>query len=162
MMHRTAFETELPVPGWIALQWSERGIRRLNLAGQGPEFGREPMPPWVSETVERLKAFLAGKGDDLKGIPLDLDGLPPFHRKVLEVLLGTRPGQTLTYGEVALLAGSPGAARAVGQAVARNPLPILVPCHRVLASDGPGGFSLFGSLQSKARLLALEGVTLPC
>jgi methylated-DNA-[protein]-cysteine S-methyltransferase len=79
---------------------------------------------------------------------------------VAEVLRATKPGQTLTYGAVALLAGSPGAARAVGQAVARNPLPILVPCHRVLASDGPGGFSLFGSLEAKARLLELEGVRL--
>lgn len=120
------------------------------------------MPPWVAQAVERLKGFLAGSGDDLNGIPLDLTGIPPFHRKVFHVLLNTRPGQTLTYGEVALLAGSPRAARAVGQAVAHNPLPFLVPCHRVLASNGPGGFSLFGSLQSKARLLALEGVILPC
>ena len=74
-----------------------------------------------------------------------------------EILRGTAPGQTLSYGEVALLAGRPGAARAVGQAVKANPILILVPCHRVVAVDGPGGWSAFGTLERKARLLALEG-----
>ena len=161
MAQWTAFETDLARPGWIALQWGAGGIRTLRLLEERPERSPEPLPPWVLEAVQRLKDFLGGLGNHLAGLPLDLEGLPPFHRKVLEVLLTTQPGQTLTYGEVALLAGSPGAARAVGQAVARNPLPLLVPCHRVLAARGPGGFSLFGSLETKARLLALEGVTLP-
>lgn len=162
MIFQTTFEAEIGTPGWITLHWSERGIRLVRFMAERPGLPSDPMPPWVEQAVEKLKAFLTGAGNDLADIRLDLDGIPPFHRKVFEVLLRTRPGQTLTYGEVALLAGSPGAARAVGQAVARNPLPFLVPCHRVLASNGPGGFSLFGSLESKARLLALEGVELPC
>ncbi|MBP1628330.1 MAG: cysteine methyltransferase [Holophagaceae bacterium] len=162
MDHWTAFKTELGVCGWIALTWNERGLRTLKFLEEDPGLETEALPPWVAEAVERLKAFLAGHGNALQGIPLDLEGLSPFHQRVYEVLLATLPGQTLSYGEVALLAGSPGAARAVGQAVARNPLPLLVPCHRVLAANGPGGFSLFGNLQAKARLLALEGVLLPC
>jgi len=144
--------------GVCRLRWTDRGVRSLTF-GVEPEPG-DPPPPWVADAVRALTAHLAGEGASLDGIRLDLEGLPPFRRRVMEVLLATRPGQTLTYGAVALLAGSPGASRAVGQAVARNPLPILVPCHRVLASDGPGGFSLFGSLEAKARLLALEGVRL--
>jgi len=72
------------------------------------------------------------------------------------VLRGTLPGSTISYGEVALLAGRPGAARAVGQAVKANPVLILVPCHRVVGAKGPGGWSAFGSPERKARLLELE------
>jgi len=162
MKHWTTFETELGPKVRIALEWNDRGLRSLRLLEEGPTPPPGEAPPWVEELIGRLKAYLGGSGYELGTPPLDLEGLPPFHRRVFEVLLGTRPGQTLTYGEVALLAGSPGAARAVGQAVAHNPLPLLVPCHRVLAAKGPGGFSLFGSLATKARLLALEGVELPC
>jgi methylated-DNA-[protein]-cysteine S-methyltransferase len=144
--------------GICRLRWTDRGVRALAF-GVEPGPG-DPPPPWVADAVRALTSHLAGEGAALDGIPLDLEGQPPFRRRVAEVLRATKPGQTLTYGAVALLAGSPGAARAVGQAVARNPLPILVPCHRVLASDGPGGFSLFGSLEAKARLLELEGVRL--
>jgi methylated-DNA-[protein]-cysteine S-methyltransferase len=150
------FQTRL---GTCRIRWTSRGIRALTF-GVSPEPG-DPPPPFVARAVEALRQHLEGRPADFDGLPLDLEGLPPFQRKVMEVLLTTRPGQTLTYGAVALLAGSPGASRAVGQAVARNPLPILVPCHRVLAAHGPGGFSLFGSLDTKARLLALEGVRLP-
>ncbi|BDU78228.1 putative methylated-DNA--protein-cysteine methyltransferase [Mesoterricola sediminis] len=145
--------------GPCRIRWTSRGIRSLSF-GVEPGPG-DPPPPFVAEAARRLADHLAGAGDGLDGIPLDLEGLTPFQRRVAEVLLATRPGQTLTYGAVALMAGSPGAARAVGRAVASNRLPVLVPCHRVVASDGPGGFSLFGSLETKARLLALEGVRLP-
>jgi methylated-DNA-[protein]-cysteine S-methyltransferase len=92
----------------------------------------------------------------LGDIPLDLSKLTPFQRRVAEVLRATQPGQTISYGEVALLVGCPGAARAVGQAVKANPILILVPCHRVVAANGPGGWSAFGSPERKARLLELE------
>ncbi|HLO67674.1 MAG TPA: MGMT family protein [Holophaga sp.] len=145
--------------GPCRIRWTSRGVRSLSF-GVEPGPG-DPPPPFVAEAVRLLSDHLAGRGADLTGIPLDLEGMRPFQRRVAEVLLATRPGQTLTYGAVALMAGSPGASRAVGRAVASNPLPVLVPCHRVLAADGPGGFSLFGSLETKARLLALEGVRLP-
>jgi methylated-DNA-[protein]-cysteine S-methyltransferase len=149
------FPTEL---GPCRIAWTDRGIRSLAF-GAAQEPG-DPAPPFVAAAVRALQDHLAGRPADLGAIPLDLAGLPPFRRRVMEILLTTKPGQTITYGDLALLAGSPGAARAVGQAMARNPLPILVPCHRVVAADGPGGFSLFGSLETKDRLLRLEGTPL--
>lgn len=149
------FQTTL---GRCQLAWTHRGLSRLRLLGPGPDLSEKvDAPAWVLDAVERIARYLEGRKPDLGAIPLDLDSQPPFRRAVFEVLRALRPGQLLTYGEVALLAGSPGAARAVGQAVARNPLPILIPCHRVVASDGPGGFSLFGSLETKEILLRLEG-----
>jgi len=154
MAEWTAFETEL---GWIALAWSSRGLSRLHLAGpERPEIHEGGSPDWVREAETALRDHLSGVHADLSIIPLDLDGLPPFMRRVLEALRVTAPGETFTYGQLARMAGSPGAARAVGQVMAKNPLPILIPCHRVVAASGPGGFSLFGSLETKARLMALE------
>jgi methylated-DNA-[protein]-cysteine S-methyltransferase len=114
----------------------------------------------VSAAVEQIQGHLAGEPAVLSRISLDLEGLPRFRRKVLETLRATPAGATFTYGQVARMVDSPGAARAVGQAMARNPLPIVIPCHRVVAANGLGGFSLFGSLESKQRLLALEQVAL--
>jgi len=144
--------------GFLLLSWTERGICRLQLLPEGRARGPKDAPEWVRDAAERIRLHLSGKYADLAAIPIDLEGLAPFHRRVYEALHRTHPGQTLTYGELALLAGSPGAARAVGQAMKRNPIPILVPCHRVVASNGPGGFSMLGGMASKERLLALEGV----
>ncbi|HJW10048.1 MAG TPA: MGMT family protein [Holophagaceae bacterium] len=111
---------------------------------------------WVLDGLGAISAHLNGHPQDLRRIPVDLSGLTPFQRRVAELLRSTRPGQLISYGELALLAGRPGAARAVGQAVKRNPLLLLVPCHRVVGAVGPGGWSAFGSPEIKARLLALE------
>ena len=156
MDNEFSFATNL---GWIALTWTGQGLRTLSLFGAARSGLADP-PVWVREAAERIQAHLAGQPADLTTIAIDLEGLPPFRRKVLETLRATRAGETFTYGQLARMAGSPGAARAVGQAMARNPLPIVIPCHRVVAADGPGGFSLFGSLASKERLLALENVPL--
>jgi methylated-DNA-[protein]-cysteine S-methyltransferase len=156
MDNEFAFETRM---GWIVLTWTPRGLRTLNLFGAARSSSVDP-PAWVREAADRIKHHLAGLPSDLTAIPVDLEGLPPFRRKVLEALRATRLGETFTYGQLARMAGSPGASRAVGQAMAKNPLPIVIPCHRVVAADGPGGFSLFGSLESKERLLALENVVL--
>ncbi|WP_243317552.1 methylated-DNA--[protein]-cysteine S-methyltransferase [Geothrix paludis] len=142
--------------GRIRLGWTAEGICLLRFTDALDREETREAPAWVLEAVRRLMAHLAGSPQDLGGIPLDLSGLTPFHRRVADVLRATRSGQTLTYGEVALLAGRPGAARAVGQAVKANPIIILVPCHRVMAADGPGGWSAFGSPEVKARLLELE------
>ena len=142
--------------GWLGITWSARGVRSLDLLS-GPRAGQDA-PDWIQEAARLITAHLAGEPVELRGVPLDLEGLAPFHRRVFEALHRTGPGETLTYGHLASLAGSPGAARAVGQALKRNPLPILVPCHRVLAANGLGGFSLLGGLEAKRQLLALEGV----
>jgi methylated-DNA-[protein]-cysteine S-methyltransferase len=84
--------------------------------------------------------------------------VPPFHRRVYALARTIPPGATLSYGEVAARIGAPGAARAVGQALGRNPFTIVVPCHRVLAAGGKmGGFSANGGIATKRRLLAIEG-----
>ena len=87
-----------------------------------------------------------------------MEGVPPFHRRVYEVARGIPAGATLSYGEVAARLGDKGLARAVGQALGRNPFAIVVPCHRVLAAGGtPGGFSASGGVATKLRMLAIEG-----
>lgn len=144
--------------GMIRLAWTAKGICGLRFAGGSEAAVAAQAPAWVLEAVRRLMAHLAGHPQDLGDIPLDLSDLTPFQRCVAEVLRGTCPGQTISYGEVALLVGRPGAARAVGQAVKANPVLILVPCHRVVAAHGPGGWSAFGSPEVRARLLGLEGI----
>jgi methylated-DNA-[protein]-cysteine S-methyltransferase len=155
MTEWAAVETEL---GWIALAWSPRGLRLLRFTGpEPPDIEACDPPAWVRGALNLLRRHLAGETVDLGSIPLDIGGSTPFMQRVLAALRTTHPGETLTYGQLARRAGSPGAARAVGQVMAKNPLPILIPCHRVVAAGGPGGFSLFGSLETKARLMALEG-----
>jgi methylated-DNA-[protein]-cysteine S-methyltransferase len=166
------FDTPL---GTCGIAWSDRGIRRLHLpeatreaterkllSGLGQPATSAAPPAPVRRVLERVAQHLSGAPQDFADLLLDLDAVPPFHRKVYEVALAAPSGRTLTYGEVARLAGSPGASRAVGQALAKNPLPILVPCHRVLAAGNrPGGFTAFGGTDTKARLLGMEGVALP-
>jgi len=103
-------------------------------------------------------ALLAGQPRDLQYVRLDLAQVPPFHQHVYAIVRQIPPGQTRSYGQVAALCGDRQAARAVGQAMARNPFPIIVPCHRVLAAGGKsGGFSARGGVSTKLRLLAIEG-----
>lgn len=151
--HLLTFATAL---GRLRLGWTAEGICLLRFTDAVDREEAREAPAWVLEAVRRLMAHLAGSPRDLTRIPVDLSDLTPFRRRVAEVLRATAPGQVLTYGEVALLAGRPGAARAVGQAVKANSILILVPCHRVVGAKDEGGWSAFGSPEVKARLLALE------
>jgi len=132
----------------LALWVGPRGIRRLAW----------PAPPEAKpgSGLEPLEAFFEGLGPFPGELALDLEGLSPFQRGVAEALRRTRPGETITYGALAAALGHPRAARAVAQALKRNPIPILIPCHRVVGSGWSGGFSFPGGLDVKARLLALE------
>lgn len=113
---------------------------------------------WHKRTSEAVLATLDGKRVESLP-PLDLEGHTEFQRRVWEVLLAIPPGQTLTYKEVAARAGRPKGAQAAGQACGRNPIPVIIPCHRVLAaSQKLGGFS--GGLYWKIDLLRREGVLL--
>ncbi|MGH6794019.1 MAG: methylated-DNA--[protein]-cysteine S-methyltransferase, partial [Methylocella sp.] len=95
---------------------------------------------------------------ELSSVLLDMDLVPPFHRRVYEAARSIPRGGTMTYGALAARAGDAGSARAVGQALARNPFAIVVPCHRVVAAGGKiGGFSASGGIATKCRLLAIEG-----
>lgn len=145
--------------GTCALAWGERGIVRVLLSGFDAAAVRElPPPPAVADAARRIAALLDGAPDDLADVALDWQGVPAFPRRCYELARAIPPGETRTYGEVAALAGEPGGAQAVGQAMARNPFPIVVPCHRVVASGGRlGGFSAPGGNATKRRMLELEG-----
>jgi methylated-DNA-[protein]-cysteine S-methyltransferase len=153
MRHGITFATAL---GRLRLGWTAEGICDLRFVDALDPQEATQAPSWVLEAARLIMAHLAGQPQEFGGIPLDLAGLTPFQRKVAEVLRATQPGQIISYGDVALLLGRPGAARAVGQAVKANPILILIPCHRVVAADGPGGWSAFGTPERKVRLLVLE------
>jgi methylated-DNA-[protein]-cysteine S-methyltransferase len=124
----------------------------------GDEVPQQSPPAFVQSAIARIQALLAGARDDLTDLPLDLDGLAPFQRRVYEVTRAIPPGEVLTYGEVARRVGEPAAARAVGQALGGNPFAPVVPCHRVLAAGGKsGGFSAEGGANTKLRMLEIEG-----
>lgn len=112
--------------------------------------------------AREMRRWLAGEPAATAGVPVDLGGVPPFASRVYEVLRAVPAGSTLSYGELAARAGSPRAARAVGRAMATNPLAPFVPCHRVLGAGGAlTGFSAPGGTALKARLLAGEARTKP-
>ncbi len=120
------------------------------------------VPPDVAAAISRMAGLLDGVPDDLADVRVDLRGAPEFHRRVYEVTRSIPPGGTRTYGEVAARLGMPGAAQAVGQALGRNPVPIVVPCHRVLAAGGTmHGFSAPGGIETKRRMLVIEGALAP-
>jgi methylated-DNA-[protein]-cysteine S-methyltransferase len=171
-MHGYAlFDTTL---GRCAIAWSERGIATTQLPGSDdgatrrriaralPGATEAPPPPAVAAAIDAITRLLAGESDDLSSVPLDLDGVPEFHRRVYDVARSIPPGETRSYGDVARALGEPGAAQAVGRALGRNPVPIVVPCHRVLAANGAlHGFSAPGGIETKRRMLALEGAGAP-
>jgi len=160
--------------GPCGLAWTEHGMcavqlpestealtaRRLRQRCGVAPGDRPPTTGAVAQVVRRLQRHLEGGRDPLRDVPLDLR-CTEFVRSVYSAARGVGPGRTTSYGELAALVGRPGAARAVGQAMAGNPLPLLVPCHRVLAASGDlGGFSAHGAAGTKLRLLTVEGADL--
>ena len=131
---------------------------RLTRAHPDAVEATDPPPAEVQRAIDGIVALLSGRPDDLRDVPLDLDGVPEFNRQVYAIARGIDPGQTMTYGEIAAQLGEPQAAREVGQALGQNPVPLIVPCHRVLAAGGKlGGFSARGGVTTKLRLLDIEG-----
>ena len=156
--------------GTCGIAWNAKGIAgfqlpsatvdvtRSRLGRRWPGAVESTPPPGVQEVVDRVLALLAGEAIDLSDIPVDLADAPEFHRKVYEVARTIPPGRTMTYGEIARRLGVPHEAREVGQALGRNPIAIIVPCHRVLGADGKmGGFSASGGVATKRRILEIEG-----
>lgn len=109
------------------------------------------------ELGETFSAYFAGEPMSFDDLHLDLEGCTRFHRALVDALRAVPYGETVTYGELAALAGSPNAQRAAGTFCAGNRFPLVVPCHRVVGADGIGGFGSLG-IEYKRRLLALEGV----
>jgi methylated-DNA-[protein]-cysteine S-methyltransferase len=137
----------LPGPNEAAL--------RASLSHYAPEPGAPP--PAVRAAIDGVVALLAGEPRDLLEAPLDMSRVPDFPRRVYVAARRIPPGETLSYGELARKLGVPGAARAVGQALGRNPFAPIVPCHRILAAGGKtGGFSAHGGRTTKLEMLAIE------
>jgi methylated-DNA-[protein]-cysteine S-methyltransferase len=134
----------------------DKAVERL-AARLGTEPVEAPGSPLLAEAIRQFKAYFAGERRDFD-LPLDWSLISGFNREVLrELASGVPYGQVVGYGDLAGRVGQPGAAQAVGMAMGANPLPVVVPCHRVVESGGGiGGFG--GGLETKRRLLALEGV----
>ena len=158
--------------GRCGIAWSDHGVVRIQfpdasdasavrrLAMDDELIAAEPPAP-VRRAIDALCRHLDGDLQDFHDLAIDLRGVADFHRRVYEGARDVPAGRTVSYGELASRIGSPGAARAVGQALGKNPLPIVVPCHRVLAAGGKaGGFSAYGGVGTKRRILAVEGVEL--
>lgn len=164
--HYAVFSTAI---GACAVAWTAQGIVRTwlpdadeaalrrRIRQRWPGAAETPPVGTIHETVRRIEALMSGERVDLSQSPLDMSGLADFHRRAYRLALAIPPGETRTYGEIALLLDEPGSARAVGQAMGSNPFPPIVPCHRVLAAGGrAGGFSSPGGVDMKRRLLAIE------
>jgi methylated-DNA-[protein]-cysteine S-methyltransferase len=124
-------------------------------SGTGTGTGASPN----NELAARLRSYFRGARDSFADVAIELDGFTDFQRAIVETLRGIPWGEVVTYGELAALAGYPNAQRAAGSVCAHNRFPLVVPCHRVVSSDGLGSYGSLG-LDYKRRLLELEGVTL--
>lgn len=156
MMH--VFETAF---GPMGIDFSKAGVTRIRLFEEAPPSTVSKPPRFVMSAAKSIEKHLGGSPQDLRNVQLDTSDVPQFWRKVYEVAREVPAGKVIGYGELAANAGSPGASRAVGTAMSKNPFMIVVPCHRVLASgDKLGGFSAPGGTVTKEKILALEGVFL--
>jgi methylated-DNA-[protein]-cysteine S-methyltransferase len=155
-----AFDTSL---GTCAVRWTDAGIASVRLpsprtAGLPRIDDRADVPQAVRAAIAGIVAVLGGSAVDLGFVILDERGIDPLQRAVYAATRTVRPGRTATYGEIARAISRPDAARDVGAALARNPFPIVVPCHRVLGANGNlTGFSAPGGLETKRKMLELEG-----
>lgn len=150
----------------MAIAWSDDGLVRVRMGyhsredleraiGSATAVSAPPM--WCQRLAERLQAYAAGAEDDFRDVPVAALWSTPFQNDVVTALRTVPYGERTTYGDLAAKAGRPGAARAVGHVMATNPVPLVVPCHRVLASGGRiGGFSAPTGLALKQQLLDLE------
>jgi methylated-DNA-[protein]-cysteine S-methyltransferase len=166
-MNFCLFESPL---GTGAISWGPGGITgvtlpasdaprvRASVKRRHPHAAEAEPTPEVTKTIARIKAILSGESqDDLADIALDQTTVPPYDKAVYAIARTLKPGETISYGEIATRLGDVHRAREVGQAMAHNPFPIIVPCHRVLAANGKlGGFSAPGGVSTKQRLLEIE------
>jgi len=161
------FETAI---GWAGVAWGDKGLVGVHLPEPSAETARRsflrrfpdaaeaPPPPEVETAVAGIRELLAGAPNPLLEVPIDIGRVPAFNARVYEIARAIPPGETLTYGEIAVRLGDKLLARDVGAALGQNPWPIVVPCHRVTAAGGKlGGFSARGGVNTKVKLLAIEG-----
>lgn len=176
MLFPPRFQLVFPTPlGWFGMIASEAGIRILTFGHTGERPVRMALAKAVTGDVstgvdadggagellararKRLERYAAGERVDLSAIPVDLTCVTPFQRRVVEELRKVGYGERVSYAELAERAGTPRAARAVGNLMARNPVPLILPCHRIVGSNGRlGGYSAPQGLEMKRRLLDME------
>lgn len=160
------FDTQI---GPCGIAWNDRGVRGVQLPEASADATRarlirrwganaEAAPPFdITKVIDAITALMGGAPEDLTFAVLDMHGLEPFACQVYEEARRIPPGETRTYGQIAVALGEKGLSRKVGQALGRNPFAIIVPCHRVLAADGKtGGFSAGGGVATKLRMLSIE------
>ena len=148
----TLFDTSLPA--------ETKAETRERLIAHAPSAREASVPRHVRRLIEQVRAYASGIAVAFDNVQLDLREASDFRQLISRALQQVPAGQTVSYGQLAERAGRPRSARAVGRTLATNPWPLVVPCHRVLAKHGPGGFTAPRGLATKAQLLALEGVTL--
>ncbi|HAY79174.1 MAG TPA: methylated-DNA--[protein]-cysteine S-methyltransferase [Planctomycetaceae bacterium] len=165
LVNRLIFESPL---GWIGLAIRHGQLVRLVFGHRSQQAAQRRLPAgslaptdheaaFLEALRERLLAFTSGSSDDFLDIPVDTSHATAFQRRVLQSCRRIPVGQTRSYGQLARLAGSPNAARAVGTVMANNHVPLIIPCHRVVAAGGKlGGFSAPSGVQLKRRLHHLE------
>ncbi len=165
-----AFETQL---GWMALVGRGSVVRQLTFGHSSREAAVDALDVelaanaqegvWNLPLCQRLADYAQGREVDFADVPIDEAGLSPFVRRVLSSCRAIAYGQTRSYGQLAAAAGSPAAARAVGNCMAANRFPLIVPCHRVVGADGRlGAFSAPGGIVMKKRLLSMERASAGC
>jgi methylated-DNA-[protein]-cysteine S-methyltransferase len=163
----SVFDTAL---GRCGIAWSANGIVGVQLAGmreietRGQLLRRFPDARETKPTldielaIDAIATLLRGLAFELPDVEIDMQGVPAFNRRVYDLLRGVSRGDTITFGEIGARLGASGATHSVSQAVARNPFPVLVPCHRAVETRGDtGGAPGFGGAITRYRLLSLEG-----
>lgn len=154
--------------GWVAILGSKGVVRALTFGHGNAQAAMLAIPPflregavqrqWCPGLMRRIREYLFGAPDDFSDVRVDPGPQTPFQARVMACLRRVGWGRTIMYAELAEQAGFPKAARAVGSCLARNRIPLILPCHRVVGAGGRlGGFSAPGGLATKRRLLLLEG-----
>jgi methylated-DNA-[protein]-cysteine S-methyltransferase len=153
--------------GWIAILGSSGTLKALSFGHRSAEAAVKALDPrlvagarrcrWNEKLVRRLQAYASGRADDFRDVAADAGPKTEFQARVIRACRQIPCGETLTYSELAVAAGYPGAARAVGNCMAANRIPLVIPCHRVMGADRrPRGYSGPGGVKTKLRLLELE------
>ncbi|MBA4019134.1 MAG: hypothetical protein C0483_18360 [Pirellula sp.] len=164
LLHYTLFPSEL---GWMGLLGSAATVHRLTFGHKSATAARKALGAeskgsvrdelWFGELVERLQAYAGGAREAFLDVTVSYDGFTDFQRTVVEECRHIPPGTALSYGDLAKAAGRPGAARAVGNVMRANRVPLIVPCHRVVASGGKlHNYSAAGGQATKRKLLQME------
>ncbi|MGE0500748.1 MAG: methylated-DNA--[protein]-cysteine S-methyltransferase [Rhizobiaceae bacterium] len=168
--HFAIFET---AAGHCGIAWSAKGVTRFHLPERDPAAAQRAMhrkaagaepgdpPPAIARIVAEVRRYFDGETVDFKDVGLNLPAMNALYVDIYDATRGLGWGETTTYGALARMLGrGPEVARDVGQAMAKNPVPLIIPCHRVLAAGGkPGGFSAPGGVNAKVRMLEMEGVS---